>query len=662
MSDRWAVVLAVSTALGAWAARPLPLWVGLCLPLAALAARRPALVCVGAALLASVMGARSWAGLDPPPPGARAAGRAVLVTDPEDVSGALRVELRLGGRRLEAWARGAAASVLRRRLAGETVIVEGALSPVPRRSRAHLARRHVGARLTVDDVGAWSRGDGLARVANDVRRTLLRGTSSFRAEHRALFAGFVLGDDRDQEPASVDDFRGAGLSHLLAVSGQNVAFVLALAAPMLRLLGLRGRFLAGLAVLVAFGALTRWEPSVLRASAMAAVVLVAVTLGRAASTLRVLALAVTGLLLVDPMLVGSVGFLLSCGACAGIALLAGPLSRRMPLPLAVTLAAQAGVAPVLVPVFGGIPVASLPANLLAVPAAAPVTVWGLAAGLPAGLLGEPVAGVVHLPTRLLVGWIAGVAREAAALPLGQLGVAATVAVAVLVAAAVALPLARLVAGAAALGVCLWPAVGPPPPADGRTLAGDARLWRSGDATVVVVGRPRPGPLLGALRAAAVGPVSVVVVTSASSSARAALEPVLARHPARLVLTPAEAVAGTTVTAGRLHVRVVAVSPRLAVEVGPCTFPPCASASGPGPSTWAPGRSSSASSTPPAARSPTPATADTSTASSPSRAGWWTRVPRSSTWLTGRPRTRSPAGTGWWPRSRRWWRRSTSPCR
>lgn len=655
MSDRWAVALAVSTALGAWVAWRLPPWWGLCLAAAAVAARRPALLCVGAAVLASTMGARSWAGLDPPPPGARAAGRAVLVTDPEEVSGAMRVELRLGGRRVEAWARGPAASALRPRLAGETVVVEGALAPVPRRSRAYLARRHVGARLTVTRVGNWSPGGALARVANDVRRTLLRGASSFRPDHRALFAGFVLGDDRHQDPASVDDFRGAGLTHLLAVSGQNVAFVLALAAPVLRLLGLRGRFLAGLAVLVAFGALTRWEPSVLRASAMAVVVLLAVTLGRPASTIRVLALAVTGLLLVDPMLVGSIGFLLSCGACAGIALLAGPLSRRMPLPLAVTLAAQAGVAPVLVPVFGGIPVASVPANLLAVPAAAPVTVWGLAGGLPAGLLGEPMAGVVHLPTRVLVAWIAGVARWAAAVPLGQLGAAATLAVAVLLAAAIALPRARLLAAAAALGVCLWPAVGPPAPADGRTLAGDARLWRSGDATVVVVGRPRPGPLLGALRAAAVGPVSVVVVTSPSPSALAALEPVLARHPARLVLTPADAVVGTTVTAGRLRVRVAAVRPRLAVEVGPCTFPPCASASGPGPTTWAPGRSSWPSSTPASARSPTPAARGTPTASSPSGGGWWPRAPTSSTWSTPRPRVTRSATTaaGWRPRSQHW---------
>lgn len=566
MSDRWVVALAASTALGALVARAAPLWACVVLVLGALAARRPALVCVGAAVLASALGARSYAGLQPPAPGTEVRGRATLLTDPIDMDGAVRVELRLGSRRVEAWARGAPASPVRALLAGETMEVAGRLSPVPARARAYLIRRHIAARLTLTWVGAEGPGRPLARLANDVRRTLVRGTSSFGDDQRALFTGFVLGDDRDQDPVSVDDFRAAGLTHLLAVSGQNVAFVLALAAPLLRLLGLRGRFLAGLAILIGFGVLTRWEPSVLRASAMAGVALLAATVGRPATTLRVLALAATGLLLVDPLLVGSVGFLLSCGACAGIAVLAGPLSRRMPLPLAVTLAAQVGVAPVLVPVFGGVPVASVPANLLAVPAAGPVMVWGLVAGLPAGLLGESVAGLVHLPNRVLVAWIAGVAQWAAALPLGQLR---AIHVLVLCGLAVAAALARRLRPAAvamAVVVSLVPALGPTRPHDGRPLAGDARLWRQGAATVLVVGRPRPGPLLGALRAAGVRRLTVVALTSPSPSARAGLEAVLARHPTSLLLTADEAVPGSVVTAGGLQVVVRSNDPRLMVDV------------------------------------------------------------------------------------------------
>lgn len=580
MSDRWAVALAACAALGAVLSRPLPLWLGLVLVAVALGVQRPAMLCVAVVVLTSTLGARSWAGLHPPRPGAAVAGRATLVTDPVVLDGAVRAELRVGPRRVEAWARGTPGSGLRPLLAGERVEVAGRLSPVPQRSRAYLFRRHIAARMTVTTVGATSQGGPMARLANDVRRTLLRGTSSFSDEHRALFAGFVLGDDRDQDPVSVDDFRAAGLTHLLAVSGQNVAFVLALAAPALRLIGLRGRFLAGVGVLVAFGVLTRWEPSVLRASAMAAVTLLAATVGRPASTLRVLALAVTAILVVDPLLVGSVGFLLSCGACAGIAVLVGPLSRRMPMVLAVTLAAQAGVAPVLVPVFGGLPVASVPANLLAVPAAGPVMVWGLAAGLPAGLVGEPLATVVHVPDRLLVAWIAGVARWAAALPLGQLGLVPVLLLAGLALAAALIRRLRRPAAVAALAVCLWPAVGPASSFTGQPFAGDARLWRRGVATVLVVGRPRPGPLLAALRTSGVRGIGVVALTSPSRSARAELDRVLARHPAQLVLTPLDAVPGTVVAVGALRVTVMSVDPRLVVHVTACDGGGCPPARAP----------------------------------------------------------------------------------
>jgi competence protein ComEC len=159
---------------------------------------------------------------------------------------------------------------------------------------------------------------------------------------------------------------------------------------------------------------------------MAALAATAVVLARPAGTLRLLSLAVTVMMLVDPLLVWSVGWWLSVGATAGIAVLAAPLALRLPGPrplaeaLAVTVAAQIGVAPVSVSVFGGLPLASVPANLLAVPVAGPLMVWGLPAGVLAGVA-PALAPVLHLPTRLAVRWIALVARTGAAAPLGDVG-------------------------------------------------------------------------------------------------------------------------------------------------------------------------------------------------------------------------------------------------
>jgi len=286
--------------------------------------------------------------------------------------------------------------------------------------------RHAVARFDARDlVAARPSGTLLDRLANAARGMVLRGADRLPATERALVAGFLVGDTRDLPDAVLDRFRSAGLSHLLAVSGANLAFVLALVGPVLRRLRRTPRFVATLGVLALFGAMTRWEPSVLRAGAMVSVAVLAAHLGRPAQGVRVLALAVSGLVLLDPFLVHSVGFGLSVGATLGITILAAPCARRLRGPqwlrdsLGTTLAAQVGVLPVLVPVFGSLPLVSVPANLLAVPLAAPLTIWGLVAGGAAGMLASPapdIAEALQWPTLVLADAVLGIASAAAEVP------------------------------------------------------------------------------------------------------------------------------------------------------------------------------------------------------------------------------------------------------
>ncbi|MEI8337390.1 MAG: ComEC/Rec2 family competence protein, partial [Actinomycetes bacterium] len=159
---------------------------------------------------------------------------------------------------------------------------------------------------------------------------------------------------------------------------------------------------------------------------MAVIVLAGETLGRPIGGVRVLCIAAIALLLLDPLLLHSVGFLLSAGATAGIALFAAPLSRIMPGPrpirdsLAVTAAAQIGVAPVLLPVFGSIPLVALPANLLAAPLVVPVTIWGLVAGAIGAILGPDASLLLQTPTSLALQTIERIAETAARTP-GDIG-------------------------------------------------------------------------------------------------------------------------------------------------------------------------------------------------------------------------------------------------
>jgi competence protein ComEC len=472
-----------------------------------------------------------------------------LAGDPVDVDGAIRVDVSLSGKHIEAWARGPVIAVVRDRLSGERVQMSGRVQPLPARLRARLASRHIAGRMSVKNASGWAPGAPLTRGANGLRRTLAAGTASLRADRRALFSGFVLGDNRGQPPEVVSDFRASGLTHLLVVSGENVAFVLALASPLLARLRLTSRVAVGLAVLIAFGTLVRWEPSVVRAEAMAALALFASAAGRPVSRLRLLALAITAVLLVDPLLVRSVGFLMSVGASAGIALVSARVAALLPGPrplasaMGVTIGAQLGVAPILIPVFGGLPLASVPANLLAVPAAGPIMMWGIAAGLPAGVVGGTVARAVHIPTAVLVAWVAGVARGAAALPLGELdGRTAIVLAGALGVFVVAH--SRSQRAAVAVATALVVLVGPvasavrPPPCVACSLDDGVRLWRRGGDVVLIVDSARSSSLLSRARRAGVRHVDLLVLTHANARTLRAVDVLRSRIAvARTVSAP-----------------------------------------------------------------------------------------------------------------------------
>ncbi len=381
-----------------------------------------------------------------------------------------------------------------------------------------------------------------------------------------------------------------------------MAFAVALVGPLLRRLRLWSSLAVTLSVIGMFGLMTRFEPSVLRAAAMAGLAAALSAVGGPVSRLRVLALAVTGLLVVDPLLVRSVGFQLSTAATAAIVVIAPRLADTLPGPaglreaMSVTISAQIGVAPVLLSTFGPLPVASFPANLLAVPAAGPVMVWGLTGGVVAGCLGGPVAVLAHLPTRVLLAWVAMVARRSAALPLGELGAAHVLTLAVGLAVAVGYRTIRpgwsrlgLAAAALALLVAVV-AAGAPAPLRTELGFGVVRWHASSTDVVVLGGVGGRSPLgaastLAALRSHGVRSVTLLVVADASVSP-STLAAVAARHPigtvavapgvdtsrldlaARLEPIPRP---GALVVIGALEVRLTTTADRVVVEARPVSI-------------------------------------------------------------------------------------------
>jgi competence protein ComEC len=561
------VALAAVTAGGALVARPVPVLLAAAAIAVAWWGRWRVLLVLATGALACGLGAQAVEGARPVA-AHPVDGVATLVSDPVERPGSVQADVRIDGSRFELQASGSAAGVLRPRLAGEQLHVRAIARPRPD-DAPWLLRRHVVGRIAVssaDSLRTAGPGDPASVAANRFRRLLSSGAASLDPTQQALFTGFVVGDDRAASAETRFDFRASGLSHLLAVSGANVAFVLAVAGPLLRRLGLWTRLGTTLALLAFFALLTRFEPSVLRATAMAVIAAGSATFGWPVSAVRLLALAVTALVLVDPLLAGSLAFQLSVAASAGIILLAPRLAERLPGPrpladgIAVAVAAQVAVAPLLIPAFGGVPVAAVPANLLAAPAAGPVMVWGLTAGTVAGIAGGPVAMLAHLPTRLLIAWVERVARVGASVPLGDLGAAHLLAGALIGGLVLGVERgwirsSRRVArrsGAVALAVVVVHAalLRPVPPPGTTALGAGAELTvaATGATVLTIDGRVRTDLVLTGLRASAVRSLDVVVVRTSSRAAATAAQVLQRRLDIGVVLAPDDSVVPGAVAA------------------------------------------------------------------------------------------------------------------
>ncbi len=377
-------------------------------------------------------------------------------------------------------------------------------------------------------------------AAGALRAGLQAACAPLPAEPGGLLPGLVLGDTSHLDPALEEDFRATGLTHLVAVSGANVAIVLGVvlfAARWVRVPPWPSAVLAGFA-LIGFVILVRPSPSVLRAAAMGAIGLLALATGRTRAAAAALAAAVVVALLLDPALASSVGFGLSVLATGALILLAPRWRdgmRAVGVPpgvaeaLAVPAAAQVACAPVIAALSGQVSLVAVPANLLAAPAVAPATVFGVGSAVvspfwPDG--SQALAWFASWPAR----WLVWIAHTGAAVPVGSIPWAAGWAGAVLLAAVIGAvfvaarrPALRLVLLVVTLAVAVgavpirWAASGWPPD-EAVVVAcdvgqGDAIVLPDGVGSAVVVDAgPDPVPVDGCLRRLGVTTVTLLVVT------------------------------------------------------------------------------------------------------------------------------------------------------
>jgi competence protein ComEC len=389
-----------------------------------------------------------------------------------------------------------------------------------------------------------------------------------------------------------DEFRGSGLAHLLAVSGQNVMLLAALALPLLAAAraGPTVRAVAVLGLIAIYVPLAGAGPSLQRAGVMGAAAAIALAAGRVSSRWYAVLLAAVVTLTLNPRAGGDPGWQLSFAAVIGILVIGRPLSAALARPMprllaegvAITVAATVATAPLLAHHFGSVSLAGLAANVAALPVVAPIMWLGMMGAALAQMppLVPALAGTTDAVTGWLAGlngvllgylaWLARVFAEApgatVAVPLRSpyAVIAAYAAIAGVVLAArraarrtepavapaiaawerlpgrVRLAGAMAVAAAIALAVAAWTQTPAPP----RQLTvsfldvgqGDATLIQAPDgAAVLLDGGPPEARVAAQLKRAGVRRLSLVVMTHQSRDHHAGLQEVVERFPVDTLL-------------------------------------------------------------------------------------------------------------------------------
>ncbi len=311
---------------------------------------------------------------------------------------------------------------------GEEVVARGELRAL-RPFESFERRRGVHAVLEADAVRLTGR-----RRASPLDAMRRRAEQALAAdlppEQAALARGMVLGQDHALPDDLRDAFRASGLAHLVAASGQNVMLLAALVIGVAAAAGamLRTRLALALLAVALYVPLAGAGPSIQRAGVMGAAGLVAALAGRPASRWYALLLAAAATLVLNPRAAEDPGWQLSFAAVLAIlafhrrlrdGLVTIGVPRALAEVAALTLAATVATAPLLALHFEQLSLVSLPANLLAAPAVAPV-MW---LGAVSAALGEPAAGLINAPAAIPLAYLAWLGRTAAALPHASVGVA-----------------------------------------------------------------------------------------------------------------------------------------------------------------------------------------------------------------------------------------------
>lgn len=297
------------------------------------------------------------------------------------------------------------------KISGKISIPKGKTNPGGFDYRKYLSHSGVSATIFAVDRNIHPqksvKGNILVRAGLSIRERIVDVIDrSLPPQQAGLLNGMLIGYREGLTEEVEDVFSRSGLTHLMAVSGANVAFIMLPLIFVFKKLRLRQNVsnIIIIGILVMFTFITGFEPSVLRAVIMAIVVLLGRILKRDTEIFTSIAFAAIVLLMLNPGSLFNIGFQLSFAATISLVLFYPNLKNMLNFSfvpefitdvLAATLAAQIGVLPISVFYFNKISLVSILSNLIVAPVVEFITILGSLMAL---------LGQIHIVFSVLIGY------------------------------------------------------------------------------------------------------------------------------------------------------------------------------------------------------------------------------------------------------------------
>ena len=283
----------------------------------------------------------------------------------------------------------------------------------------------------------------LARVVHDIRRNIVTRIRAILTEDIAnLCTGLLVGEKSELSEDIQETFRKSNLSHMLAISGAHISYILLGITTLIQRLKFHKRWSKVILIFffIFFMALTGFTASVTRSCIMVILQLLASILFRKSDVYQNLAISSFIILLINPYTLLDIGFQLSFGGTIGIIIFSKKLQKsgkqkkriymnklleivekswqKIKEMCIVTLSANLIIIPIMVYHFNTISFTFFISNLLASPILGISLILGMILIL--SLLIVPLAKILSLFLQPILQLLIWIAEFSSRLPLSQI--------------------------------------------------------------------------------------------------------------------------------------------------------------------------------------------------------------------------------------------------